>query len=145
MPSLRLVALACPSLPFLSVTCGSIFHPTVPTSAYPLAFPEAFASSVILPSQCMWLVTCSLHRPSERALPWLLRSDHPFCVSVRSTSIRRAKGVKSRTNRYPEPLCGRDHFGQSLLPRVGSLTVTTVQSVFASPPHGNLLSANPFL
>src|SRR5260370_32017510 len=119
MPSLRLVALACPSLPFLSVTCGSIFHPTVPTSAYPLAFPQAFASSVILPSQCMWLVTCSLHRPSERALPLLLCSQHPFCVSVSSTSIRGPKWLESLTNLYPELLSSRDPFASTLLTLLG--------------------------
>jgi hypothetical protein len=50
--------------------------------AYPLALPEAFASSIIPPLQGLRLVACSLYRPPERAFQWLLRSDHPFCVPV---------------------------------------------------------------
>ena len=67
---------------FFPVTHGSILHPTVPTLAYPLAFPEAFASSAIPPSDSLRLVACSLDRPPERAMRGLLRSDQVFCVPV---------------------------------------------------------------
>ena len=60
--------LRCHRFRFFPVTHSSIFHPTVPMSAYPLAFPEAFASSAIPPSDGLRLVACSLDRPPERAM-----------------------------------------------------------------------------
>ena len=66
----------------------STFHTAVPTSAYPLAFPEALASSAILPQRAL-VGTYSLYRPtgeSHSVVP-------PFHCSVlrsfRSPAIHR--------------------------------------------------------
>jgi len=92
-------------------------------SAYPLAFPEAFASSAILLSESLRLVAYSLDRPPERTLGGLLRSDQVFCVPVGSSLSAGSRGWSREPTRCPRPLSDRDHFGQSLLPRVGSFTV----------------------
>src|SRR5260370_7572249 len=111
---------------FFPVTHGSILHLTVPTSAYPLAFPEAFASSAILLSARLRVVACSLDRPPERASRELFRSDQVFCVPVGSSLSAGSRGSSREPHRCSRPLSDRDHFGQRLLPPVVSLPLTPV-------------------
>src|SRR5690348_17076763 len=109
-------------------------------SAYPLAHPVAFASSAILLCKSLRVVACSLDRPPERALAELLRSDQVCCVPVGSSLSAGSRGGSREPHRCSRPLSDRDHFGQSLLPRVGSFTVTTVHRAFACANHRNLRS-----
>ncbi len=55
--------------------------------------------------------------------------------------VLRARKVR-KSHQIGEGSLDRDHFGQSLLPRVGSFTVTTVHRAFACANHRNLRSGD---
>lgn len=77
---------------FFPVTPGSLLHLTVPMSASPLAFPEAFAFSALLLSARLRVVACSLDRPPERASRAFFRSDPVCCVPVGSSLSAGSRG-----------------------------------------------------
>ena len=77
--------------------------------------------------------TCSWHRPSMRAICWLLRSASPFCVACRLLLSAGFDGSECRSPRnMSAPILV--HFGPSpalacgllTLTRVGLLAITTV-------------------
>ena len=94
-------------------------------SAYPLAFPGAFASGPILPFDVMRRTDYSRRRDVEG----LLRSQSSFDAAGRTALFAGVVRVNRDACRQDVPLT-RVHFGPSLSTCVGWFWLTTIQSCF---------------